>query len=760
MRTLVLLLVAVVGIAAPMPSNRITITGWGGDGTLSPFTISRFFAQGDINHCAQARVSGQLVETQCDVKTRWPDGSVQHALISFFAPVTGDSPIPVEFVDQSTGNNDNPLSQAAMLSFVTEDGFGGWGARIEAVANGVTQSADATTMLINGAWRYWLQGRICTQVILEGPRDNERAAISYDFGWQWDGTQWISSEDPKYRSVHPIFVLTFYRGWRGVKIEYLLENVWTTRLQDQQYAVTLYKDNPVTPLRARAARETVYSHPVFTQPAKTRWRKIAWSGEEPAPVTIDYNLPYLIYSRVLPNYDLTKVVSADAIAQEVTAFRATDQGDLDGKGQWQPYFPKVGGRADIGLFPRWYVRYLYTFDPGLYDVLQGNAEVSGYMPIHYRESATGRPFDSARTADAFGRPLSIDARPTVRTTSQAQDTKVADAIIPVGTVTTGKWTVDMAHQPSVAFIPYLITGDWYFLEEIYFWASYNVARGNPGTTQAYVRHADWGFINNDQEIRGVAWGLRNLAHAALAAPDGTPEKAYYTEKLNNSLAIREGIYGITDGAFYSACQTNPYNAARETSKWCWGRNTAAAGQSNPLYFLEPGNSGLVDGLDKTKVYAGTSPWMLNFNHIVFGYLKELGFPVAKLQETLARNLLNQFVNPDYNPYLVASYRIPVLGQPGKNFFSSWADVRAGYVDPDVSEFRSVDAHDVEHGYTHIARAAASFLPGLRDGTLLGESAWAWINSHLGTLDLLNDNPKWAFSPRKDNTTANPADEGP
>ena len=36
------------------------------------------------------------------------------------------------------------------------------------------------------------------------------------------------------------------------------------------------------------------------------------------------------------------------------------------------------------------------------------------------------------------------------------------------------WTLDRAHQPSLAYIPYLMTGDLYYLEEMHFWASYDL----------------------------------------------------------------------------------------------------------------------------------------------------------------------------------------------------------------------------------------------------------------------------------------------
>jgi len=733
---LIVLLPMMLAVAAPAagPSNAITISDLGGNsGKSRPFTISRFFARGDIRHFAAARIDGTVAMTQCDVKTRWPDGSVQHALVSFFAPVGRDETLTVDFVDQPAGNNDHPLGSAEMLRLDY------WGAEMEAAAAGVAKSADARAMLRAGSWRYWLRGPVCTQVIVEGRRDGPSSAFAYDFGWRWDGKNMALSDDPKFRSLHPIFVLTFYRNWPGAKIECILENDWTTKLQDQRYSLKIYEGNP--------APRVVYRNPAVIHLAKTRWRKVFWSGEQPPPVSVDYNLPYLIYSRVLPNYDLTRVVPASAIAEEAAAFQRTDRGDISGRGQWEPVFPRPGGRPDIGLFPRWYVRYLFTFDPQLYEVMLGDAAVSGHVPIHYREAAAGRPFRRGSQTGAFGRVLSIDARPTVRTTYQTQDTRPEDAITPAGPATAGPWVVDLAHQASFAFIPYLITGDWYYLEELHFWAAYDLARGNPGVNVSYGRHAAWGFINDGEEIRGVAWGLRNLAHAALAAPDGSPEKAYFTEKLRNNIAIREGKYNITGGEFYRPCQTYPYDGRRETSMWCWGRQTAEENRNNPLHFLDGGSPGLRQGLDESKVYAGSSPWMWNYNQIVLGYLNELGFPVRKLHETLAKNLINQLQNPDYNPYLAAAYRIPVRKQQGA-YIGTWAEVRRGYANPGITGFRASDSRDVEHGYGRIVQAAASFLPGIVDGRLTGKGAWEWINTNLGEADLLNNNPKWALVPRR------------
>lgn len=77
---------------------------------------------------------------------------------------------------------------------------------------------------------------------------------------------------------------------------------------------------------------------------------------------------------------------------------------------------------------------------------------------------------------------------------------------------------DAAAQPSLAFVPYLLTGDRYYAEEMAFWATYG---STPG-------------VNGDGE--GDAWALRNLADAAAFLPDGFALKASLAEKIAHTLA--------------------------------------------------------------------------------------------------------------------------------------------------------------------------------------------------------------------------------
>jgi hypothetical protein len=742
-------------LLAESPSNAITITDL--SGARQParvLSISRVFAEGEIPQFAQARVGNTALLTQCDAKTRWPDGSLQHAIVSFVADIPANGSVRVAFVNQPDGNNTGFLTKEQIL-----DPSAPWastlGARITA-AQGAAQTADLREMLAgwdgldtgpdgNGV-RYWLKGPVVTQLIVEDKNPN---SLRYDFGWDCSTNSfpcagdWAVSAGNSPKPLHPIYVVTIHPGAAPVKIEMILENVWVTKLKDQSYALDLRIGNPLGP-------DPVFFKAAFNHYAKTRWRKVFWSGPPPAKVKIDYNLPYLIHTRALPSFDLTKVVSDPAVAAEAAAFRFTDQGEINGHAQWQKDFGTTGGRAEIGLFPRWSVRYLYTFDPRMREVMEGNAACSGYIPIHLRESDASKTFDDGGTAAASGRAVSLYARPG----------NLPSPLAPLSR--DHGWTVDQAHQGDFAFLPYLIEGDWYYLEELWFWSAFNL-RAAPAGACYYCRHNDWGYFAQPLQARGQAWAMRTLIHTAFLSPDGLPEKTYFTKRLNYNIAIQEGRLGITDGSFYDPDPASP---------WSWGRNTVATeataavprgGPENPLGLLSYDSSCAVpvhQDLDfANRVQYCDAPWMYHFLEIVWMRGLEMGFRFDGLARAAMKLLIHEVTDPQYNPWLVGAFHFPVIRKADGKWFTSWKEIYDAW----TPEFRNhtswsqvapdSDDSNVDSGYPHIAKAAASFAPGYSDGPLTGQAAWDWLDHHVGYQSLQNDDPKWALVPRRNQQTA-------
>lgn len=93
---------------------------------------------------------------------------------------------------------------------------------------------------------------------------------------------------------------------------------------------------------------------------------------------------------------------------------------------------------------------------------------------------------------------------------------------------------DIAHQPSFPYIPYLVTGDRFFADELAFWAAYNLFSTWEDGVGYRPRGLDKGYFHIN-EVRGFGWALRNTADAASFLPDNDPMKAYFANKVMNNL---------------------------------------------------------------------------------------------------------------------------------------------------------------------------------------------------------------------------------
>ncbi len=222
--------------------------------TNRPITHGRVFKRGEISNCPRPYVAGAALPAanyQSDVKSRWDDGSVKFAVVSYqkLGGLTAGGSVTVTFRNDTSCNNTGYLDAAAMSNF---DGSA-WGAQIVVTpaGGGVGKTADAKSMLnasnpglnIIGDCRnnYWLKGPVVTAVIVQ----DCTSASAFDFGWRWDGTTMNTNGgnpytgNSPYASFHPMFVLYFYPAIKAVQVEYIWEIPWYGRLQDQLADVTL-----------------------------------------------------------------------------------------------------------------------------------------------------------------------------------------------------------------------------------------------------------------------------------------------------------------------------------------------------------------------------------------------------------------------------------------------------------------------------------------------------------------------------------------
>jgi hypothetical protein len=323
---------------------------------------------------------------------------------------------------------------------------------------------------------------------------------------------------------------------------------------------------------------SVYTKAGLTHYNHARWRKLFWfNGSEPQ-LNVKLNTGYLLDSKALPNFDRTLTMAESNLSALQTKWNGAITEPMN-IGLPIPYMPETGGREDIGMLPAWAATYLLSMDKRAAQATMGTATLAGSWSAHYRDKNTGRP-------------ISLLDYPYMTIYGHSGDTvnpvtKKAEAF-PVCATTTAcntPYTADTAHQPAFAYLPYLVTGDYYYLEELQFWAMWNQFSSNPGYRQNIK-----GLLQQEQ-VRAQAWSLRTLAEAAYITPDSDRLKSHFAQILTSNLDWYNDTY----------------------------TNNAAANKLGVIV------NGYAMGYNDGK---GMAPWMDDFFTSAISHVSELGFDKA------------------------------------------------------------------------------------------------------------------------------------
>src|SRR4051812_49430388 len=437
------------------------------------------------------------LETQTDVKTTWPDGSIRFAVLTANVPAAGSYAVVAAL--PADGATLAPSLPAASATFTMD---------------GVVYTATLPSALSADRW---LSGHLA----YEG-----RSIVAP-----------VSSADGSpHAFLRVIFDTRVYADGNG-RVDVTVENVL-----DQIGASTVTYDVAMTTNGAPAFSKAGVEHYYLT-----RWRKVFEIGTGPrASITPDMT-PFNV-SRALPPY-------LPLVGTQVDLIPADGSYDILRSGTLDPNMPAHGGNPDLAPFPDWAARYLVHKDPVQRAFVLANGDLAGSWPVHVREPESGT--HSGVGPERF---ISLNQRPTVWYDVRSQsewapspsDPDYANYFIkgtplPIreyGSTDPGPGQSplipDNAHQPSLAYIPYLLTGDRYYAEEMAFWANYGMIRTLPSDG---VRGADGILANN--EVRGYGWTLRNLADAAAYYP-GDAVRQYLSQKVQANLAFLDAYANSQD----------------------------------------------------------------------------------------------------------------------------------------------------------------------------------------------------------------------
>jgi len=469
-----------------------------------------------------------------------------------------------------------------------------------------------------------------------------------------------------------------FEGGQSTRTNVIIENNWT------------YKANPKNityEMVFKANGTTLHQQPIFTHFHHARWQKVLWTGIEPK-IQLRHKMRYFLDSRAVWNYDLSLKVPESTLAAEAAnlaqaRLQQAAYGPM-GNAFLNPSFGATGGRPEIGPLPKWTAMYLISQDERARASMMAVADAAAAVPIHYRDDNTDRPINTI--------------------TSPNLSTYYEIANPPASTDPT-IWEPDTAHQGSYSYVPYLLTGDNFYLDEAMFWATWNVF-----SLPASYRSLEKSLINN-QQVRGSAWALRSIGEAYRMLPDSHSMKGYFRTLLDNNVSWFKQYYVVDR-------KGSPMGAIQHVGT------------------------------------ANTPPWQNDFVGVVMALLAENSEPNAKeAHDWFSQFNVGRFTNESngFCAALAPGYYWVNADAQG-NFFTNWSQILAANYPASVGTACS-SIQVLADSYPHMASGYAAYARGMlgaaagaqASGASAAYTKWKTMTP-LMDAELAKE-PNWAIVPR-------------
>lgn len=456
--------------SSPGSSSSVAAEGSGTEWTTFGYT----FAPGEVVGAPfLAPSAGGAVTHQAVVQALHPDQSVRHAVFS--AQLTGG----VNYtVSDGTAPSGTAKTVADLLAAIPGDI-----ARINLTA-GITGNMTVRDLLTSATNRAKLNNTSSYYVFESGPQ-MLGVVVAQDF------------------STH-LRVSMHLRWYGGTTLwcDFLFERGYCTLngMGSASYTAELVLNG--------ASKSTTVLAPHYN---RTMWHKAFWStGGTLYPRLTG---AALIASKAVARYDTSQVPGTPYLNGLRSSTVPMDNGDntddLDDTG-YQP---------SLGLMARWDASFITSnCDVRTFNCMLANAD--GGMAYIY----------SCLMDSVTGEMLSLSDHQTF--TDQGDvgvGTGFASGLSPFDAGVTGQ---PAAHNMSVGYLAYALTGQWSFLRAMQSWASYLPFWTSSSSNHTYngvtVRRGYGG------SVRGLGWTYRTVGQAAYITPDSHYLKAYYNNTINGN----------------------------------------------------------------------------------------------------------------------------------------------------------------------------------------------------------------------------------
>ena len=430
-----------------------------------------------------ARIDGVPYPVQMDVKTTNADGSVATAVLTMQQPAlaagTSTGVMLTHAAASSAPSIDlSTLTPAAYrctvdLSLHNTDGT--------TTPVHIDAAAALASALTSGTVGSWLAGPQATQARVDVPVSGS-LRVTLDITAYADGT---TSTDVQFNN----------------------DRAMTPNGGTVTYDATITQNNAVA-----------FSQSNITQYQYQTWHRQVWSNGTPQ-VNVQHDVLALERTGLIQAYDQTTGIAASLINGEATAMTGAGFGIL-GNAQITQYMPMTGGRGDIGPTTLGNAAWLVTQNQTAARYTLAQADAAGSIPWHLYDPKNGV---YVRVTDY----------PLLWPDGRAVGNGEIDLTQSLPPSEQTGWWPDPTHGPDLDYIPYLMTGSRYYLDQLNAEADFDVVSTWPAIGKA---RRDCSHSPSIQ-ARAQAWSSVRSQSCRRQSRGSAEKIAYFTTLLNNNIGF-------------------------------------------------------------------------------------------------------------------------------------------------------------------------------------------------------------------------------
>lgn len=364
-----------------------------------------------------------------------------------------------------------------------------------------------------------------------------------------------------------------------------------------------------------------------------------WLGADPGVIPA-HDGAYLRATKLVPNYGYLSPTGATLDGLQQTYTPNTLAGVNSAMGS---------GGSSAALIPRAQALYVTSNgDARAYRAAMVFGFSGGSWSTHYRDESTNAPLAFASHAN----------------------TSFQDGTQPPSGTGGENGSAVTTHQPSYGYLPFLMTGWFWFWEESAFWCTWNFLKAS--RAQRYNGNAIADTRNGTYANRGAAWTLRTLAQTLALCPSGHGIRASLISAWEQNCTYYRTVY--VDGGSY-------------------GGDSFGTSWVSPQGFLgDYASGGGSPGGNPNSVNAWFgSAWMSTFGVQTWAFATDLGLPISDAargnQRMVTHQAFKQVIHraQPFNWRRFVTYQYPVgedhVGVPMETLYTaeqSLTKLEAGY----------------------------------------------------------------------------------